>query len=65
MDWVTWLVIAGVIVIAAVGVALWNRFGSRGSPVDRLDQDAAKSVRDAQANIESYQGPGGGDGIGG
>lgn len=48
MDWVTWVVIAGAIVIAAVGVAIWNRVVKRSSPVDRLDADAAKSIRDAQ-----------------
>ena len=60
MDPVTWIVIGGVIVLAAVAVGLWNRFGSRGSQVDRLDPEAARSVRDAQANAERERGMGGG-----
>ena len=62
MDPITWIVIGGVIVLAAVGVALWNRFVKRSSDVDALDPDAAKSVRDAQSRIEQSRGEAGGFG---
>lgn len=63
MDPVTWIVIGGVIVLAAVAVGLWNKFGSRSSQIDQLDHDGAKSVRDAQANVERERGMGGGMGV--
>ena len=63
MDVVSWVILVAVIVLAAVGVGLWNRFGRRSAPVDRLDADAAKSVRDMQSDIE--RGPGLGSGRGG
>lgn len=49
MDPVTWIVIASVIVLAAVGVVLWNLFG-RGSRLDdRMGRGVEQGVRDAQA----------------
>ena len=52
MDVVSWIVVGGVIVLSVVGVVLWNRFGKRSSPVDRLDPDAAKEVLEVQAKFE-------------
>lgn len=62
MDVVSWVILGAVIVIAALLVGLWNRFGRRSAPVDRLDADAAKSIRDVQSDIE--RGPGMGSGRG-
>jgi HAMP domain-containing protein len=56
MDVVSWIVLGGVIVLSAVGVALWNRIGRRSSPMNRLDADAAKDVREAQARVERHSG---------
>ena len=48
MDLVTWIVIGSVIVLAAVGMVVWNRFG-RGSALDkRIGGDVAKGVDDAR-----------------
>jgi hypothetical protein len=52
MDVLSWVILVAVIVLAAVGVGLWNRFGRRSARVDQLDADAAKSVRDVQSDIE-------------
>ena len=68
MDLFSWIVVGGVIVLAAVGVGLWNRFGKRSSAVDRLDPAAAKSVQDAQREHSRYGsigGTGGGGNVGG
>ncbi|WP_395244279.1 hypothetical protein ACGGZK_00290 [Agromyces sp. MMS24-K17] len=60
MDVVSWVVLAAVIVLAAVGVGLWNRFVRRSAPVDRLDADAAKGIREVQSDVD--RGPGLGSG---
>lgn len=60
MDVVSWVILVAVIMIAALGVGLWNR--RRSAPVDLLDADTAKSIRDAQSDIE--RGPGMGSGRG-
>ena len=68
MDWVTVIVIGGVIALAAVCVGLWNRYGKGRSPIGGLDRDGEKDVRDAQANRDRYGGiggTGGGGNVGG
>ncbi|WP_448810366.1 hypothetical protein [Agromyces bauzanensis] len=52
MDWVSWIILAAVIVFAAVGVAIWNRFTRRSSLLDPLDEDARKEVLEAQRRVE-------------
>ncbi|WP_430648153.1 hypothetical protein [Agromyces sp. GXS1127] len=34
MDVLSWIILAAVIVLSAVGVALWNRFASKTRPSD-------------------------------
>ena len=49
MDLVSWIVIGSVIVLAAIGVVLWYRFG-RGSALDRrMGGEVAQGVDDARA----------------
>jgi hypothetical protein len=52
MDWVSWIIIAAVIVFAAVGLAIWNRAMRRSSPVDQLDEATQKDVREAQRQVD-------------
>jgi hypothetical protein len=56
MDWVSWIIIAAVIVFAAVGLAIWNRAMRRSSPVDQLDDAARKEVLEAQRRVEQSKG---------
>ena len=52
MDLVSWIVIGSVIVLGAVGVVVWNRFG-RGSGLDqRMGGGVAKGVNDARAETD-------------
>jgi len=52
MDLVSWIVIGSVIVLAAIGVVLWYRFG-RGSALDRrMGGEVAKGVDDARAETD-------------
>ena len=52
MDLVSWIVIGSLIVLAAIGVVLWNRFG-RGSALDRrMGGEVAKGVDDARAETD-------------
>ena len=52
MDLVSWIVIGSVIVLSAVGVVLWNRFG-KGSALDqRMGGDVAKGVDDARTQTD-------------
>ena len=52
MDLVSWIVIGSVIVLAAIGVVLWYRFG-RGSALDRrMGGEGAKGVYDARAETD-------------
>ena len=52
MDWVSWVIIAAVIVFAAVALAIWNRAMWRGSAVDSLDEAGRKEVLEAQRRVE-------------
>jgi hypothetical protein len=52
VDLISWIVVGGVIVLAIVGVVLWRKFGP-GLPVDRLDRDNAKIVKDAAEAAET------------
>jgi hypothetical protein len=52
MDLVSWIVIASAIVLAAVGVGLWNRFGRGGALDRRMGGDVAKGVDDARAKTD-------------
>lgn len=63
MDVVSWIVLAAIIVLSAVGLMLWNRFFKRSSPIDRLDRDAAEEVLDVQAKFERGDMGGGRGGI--
>jgi hypothetical protein len=49
MDPVSWIVVGGVIVLAAIGVGLWNHFGKGRSPFKGLDRDGEREVHDADA----------------
>ena len=52
MDLVSWIVIGSVIVLAAIGVVLWYRFG-RGSALDRrMGGEVARGVDDARAETD-------------
>lgn len=52
MDPVSWIVVGGVIVLAAVGAILWNRFG-RGSKLDnRMGGQVAKGVDEAREETD-------------
>jgi hypothetical protein len=52
MDLVSWIVTGSVIVLGAVGVVVWNRFG-RGSALDRrMGGGVAKGVDDARADTD-------------
>lgn len=68
MDMVSWIVIGGLVVIAVLAVALLKWFGRRSSPIDQLDADGAREVREAQERYKhlkhenDYLGPGGGFG---
>jgi len=48
-----------VIVLAAVGVGLWNRFGKGRAPIGGLDRDGQREVQDADAAKHRPGGPGG------
>jgi hypothetical protein len=52
MDWVSWVIIAAVIVFAAVALAIWNRAMRSGSPADSLDEAGRKEVLEAQRRVE-------------
>lgn len=54
MDWVTLVVIAGVVVLWIVGVTLWRRFGSRFARTKSTDAAAAgdSEVRDERLRAE-------------
>ena len=62
MDIVSWIVVGGLLVIAAVTVALLKWWGRRGGPP--LDADGAREVREAQEArkrakyTSDYPGPG-------
>jgi hypothetical protein len=56
MDVVSWIVVVGVIVLAAVGLGLWNRWRRRSSPSERFDRDGEASVRDAEADVDRAAG---------
>ena len=52
MDLVSWIVIGSVILLAAIGVVLWYRFG-RGSALDRrMGGEVARGVDDARAETD-------------
>jgi len=59
MDPVSWIVVGGVIVLAAVGVGLWNRCGKGRAPIGGLDRDGQREVQDADAAKHRPGGPGG------
>ena len=52
MDWVSWVIIAAVIIFAAVALAIWNRAMRRGSSFDSLDEAGRKEVLEAQRRVE-------------
>ena len=52
MDWVSWVIIAAVIVFAAVALAIWNRAMRRDSRLDPLDEAGRREVLDAQRRVE-------------
>lgn len=56
MDVVSWIVVIGVVVLASLGLGLWNRWRRRSLPSDRLDRDGDASVRDAEAEIDGAAG---------
>ncbi|MGW4930914.1 hypothetical protein ACWEOH_17390 [Agromyces sp. NPDC004153] len=59
MDLVSWIVVGVVIVLAAVGVALWNRFGKGRAPIGGLDRDGAREAQDAESVTKRRGGIGG------
>ena len=65
MDPVSWIVVGGVIVLAAVGVGVWNRFGKGRPPIGDLDRDGQGEVEKADAAKNRLGGPPGGDAGGG
>lgn len=60
MDIVSWIVIGGLVVIAALAVALLKWLGHRRSPLNQLDGDDAREVREAQEGYKQarYGDPG-------
>ena len=56
MDVLSWIIVGATIVVAAVGVVLWRKFGP-GLPVDKLDRDGAEEVRRANeaAQVSKYR----------
>ena len=64
MDAVSWIVVGGLIVLAAVGVALWNRFGKGRAPIGGLDSDGQRAVDDAESARNRPAAPGGDAGAG-
>ena len=51
MDWVSWVIIAAVIVFAAAALAIWNR-AMRRSRFDPLDDAGRREVLEAQRRVE-------------
>ncbi|RZS65974.1 hypothetical protein EV187_1684 [Agromyces ramosus] len=51
MDPVSWVILGAVIVLSAVGVVLWNRFGQRLARRKTVDETAAE-VREARLSAE-------------
>jgi hypothetical protein len=64
MDLASWIIVGVLIVLAAVGVGLWNRYGKGRAPIGGLDRDGEKDVRDAEATRDRYGGIGGAGGGG-
>ena len=56
MDWLSWIIIAAVVVFAAVGLAIWNRAMRRSSRVDPLDDAGRREVLEAQRRVEQSKG---------
>jgi hypothetical protein len=56
VDVVSWIFVVGVIVLASLGLGLWNRWRRRSLPSERLDRDGDASVRDAEAEIDGAKG---------
>ena len=56
MDVVSWTVVVGVIVLASLGLGLWNRWRRRSLPSERIDRDGDASVRDTESAITSAGG---------
>jgi hypothetical protein len=56
MDLVTWIVVGAVVVVSAIGVAVWNRTHRGSSRVDSMDAASADEVRAAQQQVDGSHG---------